>query len=74
MNAADRDNADSQGGETRDSAADDDTMVSNYEGLSKSSQVFGSSRFTRKRETHLRFRTRIFAAEYVNIYIFYIWK
>ncbi|CAM8906100.1 unnamed protein product [Rhodiola kirilowii] len=63
INTAERDNLDASGTGTIDSSADDETMVSSYEEVSKRSQVLGSSRYNRKIEKHLRYRTRIFAAE-----------
>uniref|UniRef100_A0A7N0VMZ5 HEAT repeat-containing protein 5B n=1 Tax=Kalanchoe fedtschenkoi TaxID=63787 RepID=A0A7N0VMZ5_KALFE len=63
MNNVERDNLDGSVVETIDSLADDETMVSSHEDVTKQNQVLGASRFNRKRGKHLRFRTRTFAAE-----------
>lgn len=58
-------------GETRQNLGDDDeNMVSSSEGMNRQGYRFESSSMMPTREKHLRYRTRVFAAEYVMDFLF----
>ena len=44
---------------------DDENMVSSSEGMAGQGYIFEASSIMRNREKHLRYRTRVFAAEYM---------
>lgn len=50
---------------------DDENMVSSAQGKEMHSSVSGLSSIDSKRESHLRYRTRVFAAEYVTNYLLF---
>ena len=49
---------------------DDETMVSSSEGMPGQGYKFESASIMRNREKHLRYRTRVFAAEYVMPFLY----
>lgn len=55
-------------GDARFNSEDDENMVSSSKASSFQSHGFGSTG-----DKHLRYRTRVFAAEYVNLLLLDIW-
>jgi hypothetical protein len=57
---------------------DDENMVSSSEGMAGQGYIFEASSIMRNREKHLRYRTRVFAAEYMmpffTSFFFFFWS
>ena len=61
-------------GDTRLNFGDAENMVSSSKASSLQDYAFDSTSINTKREKHLRYRTRVFAAEYVNLLLLWIFK
>lgn len=70
-NAVNDPSSDQDGGTRLNVGEDDENMVSSSEGMPGRGYRFEASSIMQNREKHLRYRTRVFAAEYVMLFLYF---